>query len=648
LSAPSKKILAAGNGRLKNNSLNRNSYLVSGLLISKMETIMCGIVGAAARREVSAILVEGLKRLEYRGYDSAGVAIIDEQGQIDFRKRLGKVAVLDEALQEQSLQGSTGIAHTRWATHGQPSQENAHPHLSGEQIAVVHNGIIENHEKLRKELTAAGYEFKSQTDTETIVHLIHFEMQSGLNLFDGLQAAVKKLEGAFGLAVIDKSEPEKVICARSGSPLVLGLGLGENFLASDQLALRQVTDTFIYLEEGDFAEITPDNYQIWNYKGEAVERKAQRLTDKTAAADKGEYRHFMLKEIYEQPAVVKNTLQGRLGKNSILEQTFGSQAKAILDKTKAIQIVACGTSYHSGMVAQYWIEGIAGIPCRVEVASEFRYRKFVVQDDTLLVTISQSGETADTLAALRLAKTLGYASTMTICNVAQSSLVRESDLSLMTEAGPEIGVASTKAFTTQLVALMLLTVALGKRHQLGQDEETKIVEALHQLPELLEQALTLDKPIQKMSEHFAEKHHALFLGRGAMWPVAMEGALKLKEISYIHAESYPAGELKHGPLALVDADMPVIAVAPNDELLEKLKSNLEEVQARGGELFVFAEHASGFSDEDIHLIKLPSVSEAIAPIIYTIPLQLLSYHVAVLKGTDVDQPRNLAKSVTVE
>ncbi len=610
---------------------------------------MCGIVGAAARREVSAILVEGLKRLEYRGYDSAGVAIINSGNVIGCHKRLGKVAVLDEAVQQQPLEGSTGIAHTRWATHGQPSEENAHPHLSGDNIALVHNGIIENHEELRKELTAEGYEFKSQTDTETIVHLVHMHCNSGLNLIDAVKASIKKLEGAFGLAVINKNEPEKIICARSGSPLVLGLGLGENFLASDQLALRQVTDRFIYLEEGDFAEITPDSYTIWDQEGTEVQRETIRLTDRAESADKGEYRHYMLKEIYEQPAVVKNTLQGRLGKDHLLEQTFGAQAKAILDKTKAVQIVACGTSYHSGMVAKYWIEGLAGLPCRVEVASEFRYRKFVVQDDTLLVTISQSGETADSLAALRLAKTLGYASTMTICNVAQSSLVRESDLALMTEAGPEIGVASTKAFTTQLVALLLLTIALGRRHNLSQSDEAKIVEALHELPELMSQTLTLDKAINKMSEAFAEKNHSLFLGRGALWPVAMEGALKLKEISYIHAESYPAGELKHGPLALVDSDMPVIAVAPNDELLEKLKSNLEEVQARGGELFVFADNASGFNgSEGVNLISVPTVADVIAPIIYTVPLQLLSYHVAVLKGTDVDQPRNLAKSVTVE
>lgn len=610
---------------------------------------MCGIVGAAARREVTEILIEGLRRLEYRGYDSAGIAVINEQGALTNLKRVGKVAVLADSQELTPLSGHTGIAHTRWATHGQPSEENAHPHLSSDTIALVHNGIIENHEQLRKQLKEQGYPFLSQTDTETIVHLIHAELATGKDLVAAVKAAVKKLEGAFGLAVISKAEPEKIICARSGSPLVIGLGIGENFIASDQLALRQVTDRFVYLEEGDFAEITPDSYSIWDKDGAPVEREILRLTDEAAAADKAGYRHYMLKEIYEQPKVVKQTLQGRISKNKILEQAFGAEAQKILDSTRRIQIVACGTSYHAGMIAQYWLEGVAGVPCRVEVASEFRYRKFVVQNDTLLVTISQSGETADSLAALRLAKTLGYASTMTICNVAQSSLVRESDLALMTEAGPEIGVASTKAFTTQLVALLLLTIALGRRHGLDASQENEIVSAMNSLPELMEETLQLDSEVHKMSEAFAEKHHALFLGRGAQWPVAMEGALKLKEISYIHAESYPAGELKHGPLALVDDDMPVIAVAPNDQLLEKLKSNLEEVQARGGQLFVFANKASGFkSGHGVHVINVPDVPDIIAPIIYTLPLQLLSYHVAVLKGTDVDQPRNLAKSVTVE
>jgi glucosamine--fructose-6-phosphate aminotransferase (isomerizing) len=610
---------------------------------------MCGIVGAVARREISGILVEGLRRLEYRGYDSAGLAIISPEREIGCVKRLGKVEVLADSIRETPLVGSTGIAHTRWATHGQPSEENAHPHMSGGELALVHNGIIENHEALRKKLTAAGYTFRSQTDTETVVHLLHEEMKSGTDLLSAVKSVVKQLEGAFGLAVIHKNEPEKIVCARSGSPLVLGLGIGENFLASDQLALRQVTDRFVYLEEGDIAELTPDSYRIWDGEGEPVKRELLRLTGKAESADKGQFRHYMLKEIYEQPAVIRNTLRGRISKDRILEQALGTEAKAILDKTRAVQIVACGTSYHAGMVAKYWIEGIANVPCRVEVASEFRYRKFVVPKDTLLVTISQSGETADTLAALRLAQTLGYASTLTICNVAQSSLVRESDLALMTEAGPEIGVASTKAFTTQLAALLILTIALGRRHGLSPEQEAAMVKALNELPDLIKEVLGLDRQIYRVSEAFADKHHALFLGRGAQWPVAMEGALKLKEISYIHAESYPAGELKHGPLALVDDDMPVVAVAPNDELLEKLKSNLEEVQARGGELFVFAHRDSGFKNEPrVTAINIPHAEDVVAPIVYTIPLQLLSYHVAVLKGTDVDQPRNLAKSVTVE
>ena len=610
---------------------------------------MCGIVGATARREVADILVEGLRRLEYRGYDSAGLAVIDAATNIGVTKRAGKVSILSDALEQNALAGQTGIAHTRWATHGVPSEENAHPHTSASTVALVHNGIIENHVELREELKALGYVFNSQTDTETIVHLIHHNLKTTPDLFEAVKVTVKKLEGAFGLAVISKDDPERIICARSGSPLVIGLGIGENFIASDQLALRQVTDRFIYLDEGDFADIRPDSFQIYDQNYQAVSRETIKLSEKAAAADKGNYRHYMLKEIYEQPKVIADTLRGRTSRNKILEQAFGNEAKAILDKTKSVQIVACGTSYHAGMVAKYWIEGIAGVTCRVEVASEFRYRKFVVPEDALLLTISQSGETADSLAALRLAKTLGYASTMTICNVAQSSLVRESDLALMTEAGPEIGVASTKAFTTQLVALLILTVALGRRNGLSQEQEADMVGALNSLPKLLEDTLLLDQEIKGTSEAFGDKNHALFLGRGALWPIAMEGALKLKEISYIHAESYAAGELKHGPLALVDADMPIVAVAPNDDLLEKLKSNLQEVQARGGELFVFADEDAGFSSgEGITVVNVPHVPDYIAPIVYTIPLQLLSYHVAVLKGTDVDQPRNLAKSVTVE
>ncbi|MFT3929319.1 MAG: glutamine--fructose-6-phosphate transaminase (isomerizing) [Spongiibacteraceae bacterium] len=610
---------------------------------------MCGIVGAAARREVAPILIEGLRRLEYRGYDSAGVAIIDSDRHIGRYRRVGKVGVLGEAQSQEPLRGHTGISHTRWATHGKPTEANAHPHMSGNKLALVHNGIIENHEELRARLKSLGYEFKSQTDTEVIVHLLDHEMKDGKKLVDALKSVVKQLHGAYGVAVISTDEPERVVCARSGSPLVLGLGLGENFLASDQLALRQVTDRFIYLEEGDIAEITPDSYRIWDKDGVEQKRGVEEINDAIDSADKGKFRHYMLKEIFEQPKVVNNTLQGRIGAHAILEEAFGAEAKAILDSVKVVRIVACGTSYHSGLVAKYWLESLAGIPCQVEIASEFRYRKFVVSPNTLFVSISQSGETADTLAALRLAKESGFASTLAICNVAQSSLVRESDLVLMTQAGREIGVASTKAFTTQLVALLLLTVALGRRNKLSAKDEESIVHALHQLPRILEEALALNAEIEVLAEKFVEKHHALFLGRGIMWPVAMEGALKIKEISYIHAESYAAGELKHGPLALVDSDMPVITVAPNDELLEKLKSNLQEVQARGGELFVFADKDAGFENEPgVHVINVPHAPDVIAPMIYTIPLQLLSYHVAVLKGTDVDQPRNLAKSVTVE
>jgi glucosamine--fructose-6-phosphate aminotransferase (isomerizing) len=609
---------------------------------------MCGIVGASAKREVSEILVEGLRRLEYRGYDSAGLAVI-ENGALAVAKEQGKVEILASALVKKSIKGRCGIAHTRWATHGKPSKENAHPHCSNDRIAVVHNGIIENHDVLRNQLTKQGYKFLSQTDTEVVVHLLDSIVSQGSDLLEAVKIAVAQLEGAYGLAAISIDQPERIICARSGSPLVIGVGIGENFIASDQLALRQVTDRFVYLEEGDIAVITPQRYDIIDSQHNAVSRDIVVMTESADSASKGKYRHYMQKEIFEQPVVIANALTGRISSNRVLEEVLGTQAKAILDKTKAVQIVACGTSYHSAMVAKYWIEGVAGVACRVEVASEFRYRKFVVTNNTLLVTISQSGETADTLAALRLAKTLGYTSTLAICNVAQSSLVRESDLCLMTEAGPEVGVASTKAFTTQLVALLLLTVVLGRRNGLSVKAEKDIVTALHQLPDLVGGALALDKRIKQMAKAFADKHHALFLGRGVQWPVAMEGALKLKEISYIHAESYPAGELKHGPLALVDDDMPVVAVAPNDELLEKLKSNLEEVRARGGKLFVFADVESGFEDEDgVSVIAIPHTPDIIAPIIYTIPLQLLSYHAAILKGTDVDQPRNLAKSVTVE
>lgn len=611
---------------------------------------MCGIVGAVAERNITAILIEGLKRLEYRGYDSAGLAVYTQQGELQRRRRIGKVAELDAANAADPLIGQLGIAHTRWATHGAPTEGNAHPHFSASDVAVVHNGIIENHEELREELKALGYVFDSQTDTEVIVHLIHHTLKSIPDLTDALKSAVKRLHGAYGLALISKKQPDRLVAARSGSPLVIGLGLGENFLASDQLALRQVTDRFMYLEEGDIAEIRRDQVKIWDQAGHPVQRETVQYHEGAEAADKGAFRHFMLKEIHEQPTVVQRTLEGRLGKDHVMVQAFGPKAAELFAKVRNVQIVACGTSYHAGMVARYWLESLAGIPCQVEVASEFRYRKVVVQPDTLFVSISQSGETADTLAALRNAKELGFLGSLAICNVGISSLVRESDLTLLTLAGPEIGVASTKAFTTQLVSLMLLTLALGQvRGTLEAGVEAELVEELRRLPARLGEALAMDSVVEKTAELFADKHHTLFLGRGAQYPVAMEGALKLKEISYIHAEAYPAGELKHGPLALVDNDMPVVTVAPNNELLEKLKSNLQEVRARGGELVVFADENAGMSNgEGTHVIKVPHINDALAPILYTIPLQLLSYYVAVLKGTDVDQPRNLAKSVTVE
>lgn len=609
---------------------------------------MCGIVGAVAQRNVLGILIEGLKRLEYRGYDSAGVALIDKAQQLQVRKEMGKVASLEALLEQSPTKGTIGIAHTRWATHGKPSQKNAHPHASG-NIAVVHNGIIENHDELREELKGKGYSFASETDTEVIVHQVNDLVKQGKDLFSAVKTAVATFEGAYALGVINTGEPNRLVAARSGSPLVIGVGIEEYFIASDQLALRQVTDRFIFLEEGDLVDIRSDELRIFDASGEQVERDIVTLTEAEESADKGEYRHYMLKEIYEQPRVLRNTLQGRISKTQVLEEAFGVEAKAIFDQVESVQIVACGTSYHSGLVAKYWMEDWAGLPCHVEVASEFRYRKVVVPKNSLFVTISQSGETADTLAALRAAKQAGYLASLTICNVANSSLARESDLKFMTLAGPEIGVASTKAFTTQLVALQLLSIALGRRHHLSTDKEQKLVSALHQLPQLCEDVLALDETILQTSEAFSEKHHSLFLGRGVQYPVAMEGALKLKEISYIHAEAYPAGELKHGPLALVDSDMPIVAVAPNDDLLEKLKSNLQEVQARGGKLFVFADKNSGFvNDDNTVVVNLPHVDDSIAPLVYTLPLQLLSYHVAVLKGTDVDQPRNLAKSVTVE
>lgn len=611
---------------------------------------MCGIVGAIAERNVSAILLEGLKRLEYRGYDSAGMAVYSPQQQLQRVRRLGKVAELEAALKAQPLPGTLGIAHTRWATHGAPSEANAHPHFSNQEIAVVHNGIIENHQSLRGTLQAEGYTFTSQTDTETIVHLLHHLQKSQPDLLEALRIAVGQLHGAYGLALISSKEPERILAARSGSPLVVGLGIGENFLASDPLALRQVTDRFIYLEEGDIAVIERQRVQIWDAYNNPVERPVVLYNEPAESSEKGSYRHFMLKEIDEQPQAVQRTLADRLAADHVLPEAFGAEASALFKQVKNIQIVACGTSYHAGMVARYWIESLTNTPCQVEVASEFRYRHVAVQPSTLFVSISQSGETADTLAALRHSKDNNYLGSLAICNVGTSSLVRESDLVLLTRAGPEIGVASTKAFTTQLVGLLLLTLALGRaQNSLDTEQESSIIAALRNLPKILNDTLALSTSIEQLAQCFAEKHHALFLGRGEQYPVALEGALKLKEISYIHAEAYPAGELKHGPLALVDSEMPVIAVAPNNDLLEKLKSNLQEVSARGGQLFVFADSSVPFiEDAQTRVIKVPSIHPTLAPILYTVVLQLLSYHVAVLKGTDVDQPRNLAKSVTVE
>ncbi|MCQ4056134.1 MULTISPECIES: glutamine--fructose-6-phosphate transaminase (isomerizing) [Aeromonas] len=610
---------------------------------------MCGIVGAVAQRDVAEILVEGLRRLEYRGYDSAGVAVFSASQPLQRVRRLGKVAELAKALDEQSVHGGTGIAHTRWATHGEPSERNAHPHVS-DHIVVVHNGIIENHEELRETLKGLGYEFNSDTDTEVIAHLVHHELKTADSLLAAMQKAVKQLRGAYGTVVMDCRDDSRVVVARSGSPLVIGRGIGENFIASDQLALLPVTRRFIFLEEGDVAEVTRRDVRIFDVSGNPVEREEKESDISHDAGDKGEYRHYMLKEIHEQPKAITNTLEGRLGSDHVVVESFGNGARAIFEKVEHVQIVACGTSYHSGMVARYWFEEIAGVSCDVEIASEFRYRKSVVRPNSLLITLSQSGETADTLAALRLAKESGYMSSLAICNVPGSSLVRESALAFMTRAGAEIGVASTKAFTTQLAGLLMLVASVGHcRGNLSAAAEAELVKALHALPQRIKESLALAKQIETLAEEFADKQHSLFLGRGSQYPIAMEGALKLKEISYIHAEAYAAGELKHGPLALIDAEMPIIVVAPNNDLLEKLKSNVEEVRARGGILYVFADADTGFkSDETMRVMNLNHVEEVIAPIVYTVPLQLLSYHVALIKGTDVDQPRNLAKSVTVE
>ena len=609
---------------------------------------MCGIVGAISKRDVSDILLEGLKRLEYRGYDSAGMAVLNK-GLLERVRRPGKVSELGDALQTSNLSGIVGIAHTRWATHGVPSEYNAHPHICNGRVAIVHNGIIENYQELREQQSKAGFKFTSDTDTEVIAHQIVYYLDQGDSLFFAVQNTVKDLKGAYALGVIDRTDEDRIIAARSGSPLVIGVGEHENFIASDVHALLKETQKFIYLENGDIAEITRDKISIFDLNGEFVEREIKSSKQSSDAAEKGEYPHYMLKEIYEQPRAIADTLEGRILNGKVLDEILGPKAKGILDKVQSVQIIACGTSYHAGLVAKYWFEEIAGIHCHVEVASEFRYRKHVVRPGTLFITISQSGETADSLAALQQAGSENYVGSLVICNVPESSLVRESDLALMTHAGPEIGVASTKAFTTQLVALMLLVILVGRRNGLHPEMEKILVEQLLNLPVRVNKALVLDNSIKELAELYKDKHHALFLGRGSHHPIAMEGALKLKEISYIHAEAYAAGELKHGPIALVDSEMPVITVAPNNELLEKLKSNIEEVRARGGELHVFADAGCAFEkDEGMQLVELDAPENAVAPIIFTIPLQLLSYHVAVLKGTDVDQPRNLAKSVTVE
>ncbi|GAB6068352.1 glutamine--fructose-6-phosphate transaminase (isomerizing) [Methylothermus subterraneus] len=609
---------------------------------------MCGIVGAVAQRDVVPILIEGLKRLEYRGYDSAGLAVLDN-GQIRRCRKQGKVAELEAALAANPFSGTTGIAHTRWATHGVPSERNAHPHISCNTVALVHNGIIENHERLREELLAKGYEFTSETDTEVVVHEIYDRLRDTDSLLEAVRATVNRLQGAYALGVISIREPHRLVACRRGSPLVIGLGIGEYFIASDIAALLPVTQRFVFLEDGDVAELSLEGVRIFDETGQEVQRPPKESQVRLDAVEKGPYRHYMLKEIFEQPRAIAETLEGRFNGLKLVEEAFGQAAPEVFDQTQAVQILACGTSYHAGLVAKYWLESLAGILCQVEVASEYRYREPVLLPGTLVVAISQSGETADTLAALEEAKRLGAQATLAICNVQESSLVRACDLALLTRAGPEIGVASTKAFTTQLTALMLLTIALGRRHKLDRAAEKRLASQLFALPAQVEDVLELNDKIQSFAERFADKRHALFLGRGSHYPIALEGALKLKEISYIHAEGYPAGELKHGPLALVDAEMPVIAVAPNNRLLEKLKSNLQEVRARGGELIVFADETIDVQpDAQTHVLTVTPAENELAPVVFTVPLQLLAYHVAVLKGTDVDQPRNLAKSVTVE
>lgn len=604
---------------------------------------MCGIMGVVSERDISKVLLEGLRRLEYRGYDSAGIAVIDNNSRLKRVRIQGKVQNLADAMQETAIAGNTGIAHTRWATHGKPSEQNAHPHLSHGQIALVHNGIIENHDNLRQRLISSGYQFTSETDTEVAAHLIHFHYLQHENLLLAVQSAAAEMHGAFALGVIHQQRPLELVAIRKGSPLVVGQGIGENFIASDALALRSFAQSVIYLEEGDSAIITSHQIQIYNADRELVERPSHPLTNDAEIVNKGPYRHFMLKEIFEQTKVLTDTIEGRINSPEVLKASFGERASHVFPQAKQIHIVACGTSYHAGMIAKYWLESLAGIPTQVEIASEYRYRDVVVSEDTLFITVSQSGETADTLAALYKAKKMNYLASLAICNVATSTLVREADCVFLTRAGIEIGVASTKAFTTQLAAFLMLAAALCH-----DERSSEVLKQLQALPACCERILKMNDEIEALASLFVNKAHALFLGRGVQYPVALEGALKLKEISYIHAEAYPAGELKHGPLALVDKDMPVVAIAPNDELLDKLKSNLHEVSARGGQLFVFVDDSQDWKGNGARLIKVPSCGSWIAPIAYTLPLQLLAYHVAVAKGTDVDQPRNLAKSVTVE
>ncbi len=611
---------------------------------------MCGIVGGIGDRNIVPVLIEGLKRLEYRGYDSAGIAVIDAGNHMQRLRTVGKVRALEEALVQMPVSGNVGVAHTRWATHGVPSERNAHPHLSRDGLAVVHNGIIENYQELREELKRVGYVFSSETDTEVVAHRIHYHSEKLGDLFKAVRATVAELEGAYALAVISEADPNRIIAARVGCPVVLGFGDNEHFVASDVAALLPVTRRFMFLDEGDVAELRRDGVRVIDREGNTAERPVRESELSADAAEKGQYRHFMLKEIHEQPRAVANTLQERVANGRLLEAAFGPAAARVFERVEAVHIVACGTSYHAGMVARYLIEQICRIPCRAEIASEYRYRNPVVQRNSLFVTISQSGETADTLAALRMARQSGYLSTLAICNSPESSLVRESELVMLTRAGPEIGVASTKAFTTQLTALSMLTIALARHNSSDPEHERNLVTRMIEVPALLEKTLELDPAVHRLALRFADKQHALFLGRGAMYPIALEGALKLKEISYIHAEAYAAGELKHGPLALIDADMPVVVVAPNNDLLAKLKSNMMEVRARGGELYVFADPDAGMeSSEGVHVIHMPKhVTDFQAPIVYTLPLQMLAYHVAIQRGTDVDQPRNLAKSVTVE